>query len=260
LNSLNARDFITAQREKRVGGAIGLSYGLNKFQRIDGQFVMRHIDRSTDLFYTTLEGDKSFTSSVFLTYVNDNALWTIGGPATGQRYYVTVGQTVDYLGRGFNSTNLFADYRKYFKVARRTVIALRYQMRSKFGGDAARVYYLGGPWSLRGYRYREFFGRTTQLVNSEIRFPALDGLKLALPFGDIELPSFRGALFFDVGSASRNGAAASVLDSGWLGSFGAGVELNLGYAPVIRVNFTQRTDFDTISPDKRWELFIGYNY
>ena len=78
---------------------------------------------------------------------------------------------------------------------------------------------------------------------------------MRLPFGTIELPMFRGALFFDTGKATR-----FIADTDWLGSFGAGVELNLGYAPVIRVNFTRTTDFSTISDDTELELFIGYNY
>jgi outer membrane protein assembly factor BamA len=69
---------------------------------------------------------------------------------------------------------------------------------------------------------------------------------------------FRGALFFDAGKAAGNDF--SLFDTEWLGSLGTGVEMNLGYAPVIRVNFTWQTDFDTIDPDTGFELFIGYNY
>ena len=79
-----------------------------------------------------------------------------------------------------------------------------------------------------------------------------------LPFGPIDLPMFRGALFFDAGRTSRNNF--SIFDTDWLGTLGTGVELNLGYAPVIRVNFTWATDFDTIDRDSGFELFIGYNY
>jgi outer membrane protein assembly factor BamA len=69
---------------------------------------------------------------------------------------------------------------------------------------------------------------------------------------------FRAALFFDAGRTSRN--QFSIFDTNWLGTLGTGIELNLGFAPVIRVNFTWPTDFDTISGDAGFELFIGYNY
>ena len=108
---------------------------------------------------------------------------------------------------------------------------------------------------MRGYDFREFFGRTTFLMNNEIRFPLIDRFALSLPFGTLETPLMRGALFFDVGKTSRY-----IADTEWLGSMGAGVELNLGYAPVIRVNFTRVTDFSTLSDKTGLELFIGYNY
>jgi hypothetical protein len=47
---------------------------------------------------------------------------------------------------------------------------------------------------------------------------------------------------------------------GALGTLGTGIELNLGFAPVLRVNFTWPTDFDRIANDTGFELFIGYNY
>ena len=62
-------------------------------------------------------------------------------------------------------------------------------------------------------------------------------------------------LFFDVGKTDR-----FIVDTEWLGSMGAGVELNLGYAPVLRVNFTRATNFSTISRKTEFEFFIGYNY
>ena len=108
---------------------------------------------------------------------------------------------------------------------------------------------------MRGYEYREFIGKSTYVINSEIRFPLIDHLALSFPFGTLETPRMRGALFFDVGKTDR-----FIADTEWLGSLGAGVELNLGYAPVLRVNFTRATDFSTISAKTEFEFFIGYNY
>ncbi len=247
---------VLSQREKRVGGAFGVSYPIDRFQRVEGSVILRQI-RRTDFLTLADEENQSFTGSLFLSYVRDNTLWTIGGPLTGWRYYVTGGKTVDFQGRGFDNTLLQLDVRKYFKVSSRVAIAIRYLTRNAWGGDE-QVFYLGGPWTLRGYPYNEFFGKTMQLVNTELRFPLLDGLKIVLPFGPIEFPMFRGALFFDAGMTDRN--PFEILDTEWLGSFGAGIELNLGYAPVMRVNFTWPTDFDTISGDTGFELFIGYNY
>ncbi|HEX5133311.1 MAG TPA: BamA/TamA family outer membrane protein, partial [Candidatus Krumholzibacteria bacterium] len=248
---------IFSQRERRVGGALGLSYPLNKFERVDGSLVGRYVEQGDAFSFVTGDVRSSVTGSAFLSYVRDNTLWTIGGPLLGWRYYVTGGYTVDFLGRGFDSTLMQLDVRKYIKLTPRVVFAARYTTRNIWGGDD-QLFYLGGPWSLRGYRYREFFGRTTHLFNTELRFPLLDGLNIILPFGPIEFPMFRGSLFFDAGKVTRNDFA--VFDTDWLGTVGTGVELNLGYAPVIRVNFTWQTDFDRIYSDTGFELFIGYNY
>lgn len=247
---------VLSQREKRVGGAFGVSYPFDKFQRIESSIVLRQI-RRTDFLSLFDEENQSFTGSLFMSYVRDNTLWTIGGPLTGWRFYVTGGQTVDFQDRGFDNTLVQLDVRRYIKLSSRVAFAVRYLTRRAWGGDE-QVFYLGGPWTLRGYPYNEFFGKTIQLVNTELRFPLLDGLRIVLPFGPIEFPMFRGALFFDAGMTDRN--QFEILDTEWLGSVGTGIELNLGYAPILRVNFTWPTDFDTISGDTGFELFIGYNY
>ncbi len=247
-------DYFTLFRsDRRYGAAIGASYPFSKFSRIDGSLVLRRIERESDFAYQ-FEAKKSMLAAGFLTYAVDNTLWTVGGPLTGMRYYATVGHTIDFQGRGFESTTFQWDVRKYFKLTRRIVLAEHFVNRNSWGSDL-QLFYLGGPWNFRGYDFRRFVGRSTYLFNSELRFPLVDRLSLRLPFGTIETPLMRGSLFFDVGKVSR-----FVADTDWLGSFGAGIELNLGFAPVIRVNFTRTTDFSTISDDTDFELFIGLNY
>jgi Tol biopolymer transport system component len=256
LNSYSDPRFIS-RREKRVGGAFGVSYPFNKFERIESSIILRQIQQSDYATFVGTRASESYTGSLFMSYVKDNTVWTIGGPLMGWRYYVTSGATVDFLGRGYDNIIAQLDVRHYIKVSSRVAIALRYVTRNAWGGDE-QLFYLGGPWTLRGYPYNEFFGRTTQLVNTEIRFPLLDGLRIVLPFGPIEFPMFRGALFFDAGTTSRN--TFEIFDTPWLGTLGIGTELNLGFAPVLRVNFTWPTNFDTIANDTGFELFIGYNY
>lgn len=250
----SALDRVVGKEEKRVGAAFAVSYPLNKFERIEASTIARYIEQRD---FISINPRNSVTGSVFGTYVRDNTLWTFGGPLTGWRYYVTGGPTIDFRGHGFDNTLLQLDIRRYLKLSSRVVFAMRYITRNSWGGDE-QVFYLGGPWTLRGYDYQEFFGKTTHLFNTELRFPLLDGLSIVLPFGPIDLPMFRGALFFDAGQATRNDF--DLFDTPWLGSLGTGMELNLGYAPVIRVNFTWRTDFHAISSDTGFELFLGYNY
>ncbi len=246
--------FSLFRSERRYGGVVGASYPFSKFSRAEGTLVVRAVERETDFGDIFTESQSSVLATSFLTYVADNTLWTIGGPLTGTRYYVTSGNTADLLGRGFESTTLHLDLRKYFKLSQRVLLAERFINRNSWGSDL-QLFYLGGDWSLRGYDFREFVGRSIYLVNSELRFPLIDHFSLSFPFGTIEMPSFRGAVFFDAGKADR-----FIADTGWLGAVGVGVELNLGFAPVIRVNFTRVTDFDNISNDTKFGLFIGYNY
>lgn len=246
-------DFFTAYRsERRYGIATGLRYPFSKFSRIDGSVVLRFVEREAD--YTPLTQQKSLLATTFLTYAVDNTLWTLGGPLKGWRYYLTAGHTFDFQNRGFDNTTVQLDLRKYHRITRRIVFAQRFITRHSFGGDF-QIFYLGGPWDLRGYDFREFFGRSIYLINNEVRFPLIDRFSLSLPFGTLETPLMRGSLLFDAGRVNRY-----IIDSEWLGTVGAGVELNLGYAPVIRVNFTRATDFHTISTETNWELFIGFNY
>lgn len=254
LNNLSSRLFSLELRERRYGGTVAVSYPLNKFQRLESSVVLRHLERESGYWGIGLDTKSSILGSTFLTFVSDNTLWTIGGPIVGTRFYVTGGQTVDFLGRGFANTSLHVDFRQYIKLTNRTLFAGRFLTRNSWGSDE-HLLYLGGPWDLRGYEFREFFGHSIYLFNNELRFPLLDGFVLRFPFGTVELPMFRGAILFDVGRATR-----FIADTGWLGSFGAGVELNLGYAPVIRVNFTRATDFSSITDDTKFGLFIGYNY
>jgi outer membrane protein assembly factor BamA len=192
--------------------------------------------------------------------VRDNTLWTFGGPLLGWRFYVTGGPTLDFRGprlRQHSAAIRRPSLRRSWPTAPPS--RARYVNRNAWGGDDL-LFYMGGPWTLRGYPYNEFFGRTMHLFNTELRFPLLDGLRIAFPFGPVEFPMFRGALFFDAGRVTRN--QFDIFDTEWLGSFGIGTELNIGFAPIIRVNFTWPYDFDTnrIDSDSVFELFIGYNY
>jgi outer membrane protein assembly factor BamA len=252
LNSYVNDPLLGYRSEERYGVSSGLSYPFSRFARLDGSIVLRVLERSTG--YEQIGLERSLVGTVFLSHVVDKTLWTIGGPLKGWRFYVTGGRTFDFRNRGFDDVVLHADVRKYFKIANRIVLAERFLTRNSWGSDFE-MFYLGGPWDLRGYRYRQFYGRSTFLLNNELRFPLVDRFALGLPFGTIETPRMRGSLFFDVGRTSR-----FILETDWIGSFGAGVELNLGFAPVIRVNFTRTTDFSTISDKTGTELFIGYNY
>ena len=240
--------------ERRYGVLAGISYPFSTFSRVDFTTVVKGMERNAEFAFLELENGKTWLWSNYLSWTFDNIVWYVGGPSTGRRLNVAVGGTVDLQGNRFGSTTLQVDARNYFGLSDRVVFAQRFVSRNAWGGDL-QLFYLGGAWDLRGYEFREFTGKRTLLLNNELRFPLVDRLLLKLPFGLIEFPLFRGSLFADVGRVD-----GFIFDTDWLGSFGTGVEMNLGYLPVARLNFSRITDFHTVEPGVKIDFFLGFNF
>lgn len=247
-----AYDLIRYERRTGVTGAV--VYPFNTFARAGFSAVLRAMEREDDFTWLGRRPGSSSLLSNYVSFTYDNILWYIGGPLSGRRVSAVFGNTLDLSGNGYGSRTLNVDLRQYVPLGARVVFAQRVVSRSAWGDDL-QLFYLGGSWDLHGYRFRQFAGTRTWLVNSELRFPLLDRLVVKFPIGLIEFPILRGSLFLDAGRAS-----GFAVDTGWIGSLGAGVELNLGYLPVARVNFSRLTDFDTFRPGWRTDLFLGFNF
>ena len=240
--------------ERRYGGVVGIRYPLSKFMRIYLSTVLKGMERNDDIaFYGTSEG-RSWLISNYFSFTHDNIVWYIGGPISGLRLNVALGLTNNPRGSSYESTTLHVDVRNYLNISRRIVFAQRLVSRNSWGSDL-QLFYLGGSWDLRGYNFRQFSGKRTILINNELRFPLIDRLLMGFPFGYIDFPMFRGSLFIDAARVD-----GYIDDTGWIGSIGTGVEMNLGYLPVIRLNFSRRTDFETIDSDVNVDFFLGFNF
>ncbi|MDD3643731.1 MAG: BamA/TamA family outer membrane protein, partial [Candidatus Krumholzibacteria bacterium] len=240
--------------ERRYGVIGGVSYPFSKFLRVDFQTIVKAMERDDDITSIGVEEGSTNLISNFLSATKDNIVWGIGGPLNGHRVNLAAGRSWDLNGTSYESATLHFDARLYLNLGSRVVFAQRYVTRNAWGSDL-QLFYLGGAWDLRGYGYRQFAGKRMMLYSAELRFPLLDRLVVGLPLGHIDFPMFRGSLFFDAGTV-----AGFIYDPGWLGSIGAGVEMNLGYLPVMRVNFSKRTDFERIDPRTRVDFFIGFNF
>jgi hypothetical protein len=240
--------------EKRTGVLGGLIYPFSAFTRAEVTAVLKNMERDDDISFLGISRGRSWLLSNFVSFTYDNIVWYVGGPLNGHRLNVALGETFDLSGDRYGSTTLNVDVRNYLTLSDRVVFAQRVVSRSAWGSDL-QLFYLGGSWDLHGYDFRQFAGKRTLLVNSELRFPLIDRFVLKFPVGMIEFPLFRGSLFFDAGQAS-----GFISDTGWLGSFGTGVEMNLGYLPVVRVNFSRTTDFSTVSGDTHVDFFLGFNF
>ncbi len=240
--------------ERRYGVMGGVSYPFSKFRRVDFQTIFKYMERDDDITYLGAQAGRTTLISNFLSMTEDNIVWSVGGPLNGHRANVALGRSFDMNGSRYESTTLHLDLRNYINFGSRIVFAQRFVNRNAWGSDI-QLFYLGGSWDLRGYDFRRYAGKRIYLLNNEIRFPLLDGLIVRLPFGDIEFPLFRGSIFLDAGKVE-----GFIMDTEWLGSLGTGVEMNLGYLPVIRVNFVRRTDFKSIDSDTRVDVFLGFNF
>ena len=254
LSSYIGNSFDLLRYERRYGVLGGVIYPLSAFSRAALSMVVRRMERDDDYGYNWLSQGKSWLLSNFASFTYDNIVWYIGGPLNGRRLNIAFGNTFDLQGSRYESTTLHIDARNYYTISDRVIFAQRVVSRTAWGSDL-QLFYLGGSWDLRGYDFRAFAGTRTLLVNNELRFPLIDRFVLKFPIGVIEFPVFRGSLFFDAGKVD-----GFIYDTDWLGSLGTGIEMNLGYLPVIRVNFSRITDFEKLDSDIHVDFFLGFNF
>ncbi|MGH7497649.1 MAG: hypothetical protein ACREL3_02230 [Gemmatimonadales bacterium] len=247
-------------------GAIGLlRYPLTRFTRIEGTMVMEHSDRVDFTLPVDNPRRVGWIASHYVSYVRDNSLWIPSGPIDGGRLSVTAGVSSDFSNARFDSYLLIGDWRKYFRLSRRSAWALR-----AFGyysaGDRPRRVNIGGTTALRGYpQFGYIVGSRAFMFNQEVRFPILSHLTLGTPFGDLDFPEIQAGLFTDVGRATFSTSPNRAL----LGSYGISFRLALGPLSVLRLDVGRRFTNDrfqgySLSDNQKKPSFVsfffGYNY
>ncbi len=232
--------------ERQAGVLLGVSYALSRFMRVEGTGFAYFSDRM-DLAKDRRDGILSLNISL----IRDNSLWGVTGPVDGMRMNFTVGAGGGFSGRLYHY--LFSlDFRHYLRLSKRVCWAHRIVARHSDGEEPKR-FYMGGTWDFRGYPYYYFFGRNQLLFNSELRFPLFDRIVILNPLVDIDLRGVRGALFFDAGDAWED-------EPDIVGSFGLGARMNLGGYVVLRFDLAQTTDFRTVDPHWKWDIFFGWDF
>jgi outer membrane protein assembly factor BamA len=93
-------------------------------------------------------------------------------------------------------------------------------------------------------------------MSHELRFPFIDELTVRFPFIGLSFFAFRGALFFDAGSAWDNAYRET------LGSVGGGVRLNLGGYLVLRYDVGKRIEnnFNRFQDGIFHQFFFGWDF
>ncbi len=236
--------------ERQAGGISLFSYAISKFHRVDFTTIARYSKK--DRLYGLAPREK-FLVSNYLSWIYDNSLWDISGPIDGRRYNISFGLTSSMNDFRNYSRQFSIDLRHYFRLGRYSAFANRLFGYTSSGIEPQRIYF-GGSWSFRGYDRRAFYNRNILFASNELRFPLIDNLLIGFPIGGLGFRGIRGALFYDTGAAWDD-----EFDR-FLGSFGAGVRLNLAYLVVLRFDFSRTTDYHTISPHTDFDFFFGWNF
>jgi hypothetical protein len=264
--SRNFEGDLVVAYEEAAAGAIGLlRYPLSRFSRVEGTVVVEHSDRVDFTLPVDQPRRVGWIASHYLSFVHDNALWISSGPIDGRRFSFTAGVSSDFSNSRFDSYVLSGDWRKYFRLGRRSTYAIR-ALGFYSGGDRPRRINIGGTLGLRGYpEFGYIVGTRAYMLNQELRFPLLTHLTLGTPFGDIDLPEIQGGLFADVGKALLHEDSNRAL----LGGYGVSFRLALAPLAVLRLDVGRRfsdRSFQgySLSNEQRdpdfVHFFFGYNY
>ena len=283
----------------RVYGAQGyVTYPFSKFTRLD--FLMTQVTVARENIAAPQELYPDRTTNILfcsLQFVNDAVIWGLTGPVAGQRYSVSVDNSIKTVGTGLSFSSAEFDYRKYWFFWGRYNLALR-MGGGLSGGRDAKSYYVGGTsnWidprrvkqdifsvqdiyinelvvPVRGYRYFSDTGNRFGIFNLEFRYPFIDYFRLHFPL-PITLAQVSGAIFWDMGAAWDKNEDKEFFDNlrlynprntfaptsgNILAGFGFGPRINLGIF-VLRVDLAWGTNLDNVAPKPQWYFSFGAEY
>jgi WD40 repeat protein len=251
---------INRRQAFRQTGFVGLaSYPFSRYHRFDaGAGYM-----ARDYFYPDFSINQyvhrrdnfPFVSS---TFSGDSAVWKFFGPISGRRYEFNASYAPDLKESGALTSDLSMDFRQYFQISSRTLIAARvYGAWSD--GNAPNVYYFGGLNTVRGYDFRTLIGQHAGFANLEFRFPLVD--LLATPI--VALQQIRGVIFMDIGAAHFDGQPFKFAEEGKLidakASIGWGFSFNF-WGLQLNWDFAKRFDGKNTEGGFRTSFWIGETF
>ncbi len=240
--------------ERIFGTYASFSYPFSFFRRIETTVSLASSEK--DLDFNDIR--RSILLSNKISYIKDNTLWFITGPIDGEALNISLGYESDIENSNENYYSFLFDYRKYFRLAKFSSLALRGQFFINEGKNPRR-YFIGGSWSLRGWSLFSIRGTKLWQTNAELRFPLLDLLYIRFPFGMIwGFPAIRGALFFDAGNSWDNRENYGETR----GSIGAGMRINIFGVLVLRYDFGKRIEknFTKLQSDLFQQVFFGWDF
>jgi Tol biopolymer transport system component len=257
------------RQDYRETGAIGLlSYPFNRYHRLDvgAGYMSRMIAypfQLEDGSIAFLERKDNFPL-ISSTFTGDSTSFKFFGPVSGRRYELSATYAPDLNRHGTLSADYSMDWREYYQLSSRTLLAARV-FGAYSSGNFPNFYYFGGLNTLRGYDFRSIVGNRAAFANFEFRFPLID--ILATPI--LAFQQVRGELFFDIGAANFNGIS---LDTGERFKFMDGGRLKDGRSSVgwglsfnflgleLHWDFAKRYDLKNTDGRSRTSFWIGETF
>jgi Tol biopolymer transport system component len=231
------------------------AYPFSRFSRVELYGGLTWVDQDvvverynfTGVDRTTYDIDLYRYTQVGGALVYDNTTYGPLGPTSGSRRRASVETTM----MDFRFTNLLADYRRYFKLGHRSVLAWRLMGGASLGRDK-QAFGIGGSYTYRGADENELIGSNFLINNLEVRFPLF-------PFLPANFDWLSAAAYYDAAAAwgidapgysketfqpftSAGGFGLKDLKS----ALGIGARVNLGYF-LLQFDIAWPTDLQSFS-------------
>ncbi|MBI4052334.1 MAG: PD40 domain-containing protein [Elusimicrobia bacterium] len=179
-------------------GEFFLHYPKNKFERFE--FEISNILETRkyppliteDKTVIPYPADRRLSIAPNISYVKDNTIWGPWGPHRGTRGRIEFRQSL--LDRQFTQGTV--DWRNYKNLGTDFILASRVVLSTIQGRDKM-LYYLGGPYTIRGYPYGSVVGNSIAMANLEMRTPFIDLVLMRLPLLGRMATMARGVVFVD---------------------------------------------------------------
>jgi Tol biopolymer transport system component len=259
---------------ERNYGIFGLvSFPFSTFSRLDLElqafiserefFDTMEINEFGD--YTLIPGERTTRRLVqpTLSLVHDSAYYGLFGPVIGSRWMLSVSRTIPFSGDDISRTTGFFDYRKYLPVFYRNYLAFR-TMGAVSDGSDNKLFFLGGPLTMRGYDYLQLSGSRMFMASLEYRYPLLDALIFGWP-GRWGIGNIGGTLFIDTGSVWGEDTyiepidprikPRTIEDINFYSDFGIGFYMRFGFL-IMNFQIGWPTDFSRTG-EPMYHFYLG---
>jgi outer membrane protein assembly factor BamA len=258
---------IDRQQTYRETGLLGLlSYPFTRYHRLDGGAGYMNRNYFYPRYTRDENGNEGFIYEersdsypfVSTTFSGDSAVYKYFGPVSGRRYQINAAYAPDTTDGGTLSGDISVDWREYFQISSRTLLAARLYA-AWSDGNAPNFYYFGGLNTLRGYDFRTLIGQHAGFANFELRFPLVD--VLATPI--VVLQQLRGVIFFDIGAAAFDDQPFVFQREGRLvdgkASVGWGFNVNF-WGMQLNWDFAKRFDGKDTDGELRTSFWVGQTF